>query len=182
MTWDAFHRREAVTQAAMELAEQRRDGALAWAELPEAEAAFGSQERLLQALQMRWHTRLAGAIEHELTKEPVDLEAGVVHAWRRCAARMPGLRALLDAHAGPAAGPDAGIDTGPLRTARRKEWMLLASASGVAALDDPAAATLGERIERRARSVVVDTAQPTIKHPAHRGNSLLRRIRHALAA
>lgn len=164
MAWAEFHRREAVLRTAMDLAEQRRDGVLAWEELPDATAAFGTPDRLLSALQMRWHTRLAGAIERELAEQPADLERRVVHAWRRCAATMPGVRAVLDAHADRLSG------------ARQKDWRLLASAAGKAGLDTPGAARIGEQIERRARAVTVDMTAATSRR------TLLRRIRHALAA
>lgn len=167
MTWDAYHRRAAVAQAAAELAETRRDGVLPWSELSGATDAFGTPERLVGALQMRWHTRLAGAIERELANEPGELERSVVHAWRRCEAEMPGLRAVLDAHA----------DTPTMSVAARKEWLLLASASGAAGLGDAGAARRGEQIEQRARAVRLDITPPDRPRSA-----VLRRLRQVLAA
>lgn len=164
MAWEAFHRRQAVVRATMHLAEKRRDGVLPWHEVPDAAATFGTRERLVSALQMRWHTRLAGAVERELAEQPADLERRVVHAWRQCAAAMPGVRAVLDAHAGV------------LSEARRKEWRLLASAAGRAGIDSPGAARVGERIEQRARAVTVDTTVPG------RRMAWRTRLRHALVA
>ncbi|MPZ96163.1 MAG: hypothetical protein GEU96_14940, partial [Propionibacteriales bacterium] len=73
MTWNAYHRRDTVTRDAMAIAESRRDGVLAWSDIPDAEATFGTPDKLVAALQMRWHTRLSGAVERELAEQPWDL-------------------------------------------------------------------------------------------------------------
>lgn len=168
MTWDAHHRREAALQQVMALADTRRDGSLPWAELPGVEGAFGAPADLLGALQMRWHTRLSGAIERELAEQPWDLEQAVVHAWRGLCADMPGVRALLDAHA----------DEPAMRRARPKEWRLLATASGLTGMDDSEAVRIGRGVEQRARLVTVQTAVP--ERPPPQG--WLSRLRHALVA
>ena len=64
MTWDAFHRRGEVLRNVLEHAETHRDGALPM-ELPGVAETFGDELTLLGALQLRWHTRLAGAIERD---------------------------------------------------------------------------------------------------------------------
>jgi hypothetical protein len=166
MTRDAHDSRDTVLRAVMTVAETRRDGQLPW-DTAGAERAFGTPAELLGALQMRWHTRLSGAIERELTEQPWDLGQAVVHAWRGLAADMPGVRAILDAHA----------DEPAMQRARRKEWVLLASASGLSAVDDPAALRIGRQVEERARAVTVVTSAP-----APRGGGWFSRIRHALAA
>jgi hypothetical protein len=169
MTWDAYHRRDTVLQDVMTVADTRRDGTLPWAEVNGTEAAFGTPADLLGALQMRWHTRLSGAIERQLNEEPWDLEQAVVHAWRGLAADMPGVRAILDAYA----------DEPAMQRARRKQWVLLASASGLAAMDDPQAVGIGREVERRARAVRVDKTAPAHVAPSR---GWLTRLRHALAA
>jgi hypothetical protein len=169
MTWDAYHRRDTVLHEVMTVADTRRDGTLPWGEVPGTEAAFGTPADLLGALQMRWATRLAGAIERQLNEEPWDLEQAVVHAWRAVAGDMPGVRAILDAHA----------DEQAMQRARRKEWALLASASGLAAMDDPQALGIGRGVEQRARAVRVERTAPVQAVP-RRG--WLTRLRHALAA
>jgi hypothetical protein len=168
MTWDARQRRDMVLREVMTVAETRRDGHLPW-ETAGAEQAFGTPAQLLGALQMRWHTRLSGAIERELTEQPWDLGQAVVHAWRGLAADMPGVRAVLDAHA----------DEPAMQRARRKEWVLLATASGLTGMDDPEAAPIGYEVEQRARSITVQKPAHG-KHPAAQG--WLSRLRHALAA
>jgi adenine-specific DNA glycosylase len=54
-------------------------------ELPGVAETFGDELTLLGALQLRWHTRLAGDIERELMGQPMDLEAAVTAAWRKSA-------------------------------------------------------------------------------------------------
>jgi hypothetical protein len=168
MTWNAHQRRDSVLRAVMTAAENRRDGHLPW-DIPDAEQAFDTPAELLGALQMRWHTRLSGAIERELVEQPWDLGQAVVHAWRGLAADMPGVRAVLDSHA----------DEPAMQRARRKEWVLLATASGLTGMDDPQAARIGREVERRARSITVQKPA-TGKEPAPQG--WLSRLRHALAA
>lgn len=168
MTWDATHRRDTVLRDVMATAENRRDGHLPWTDVPGTEQAFGTPADLLGALQMRWHARLSGAIERELTEQPWDLAQAVVHGWRALSADMPGVRAVLDAHA----------DDPAMQRARRKEWTLLATASGLTGMDDPAAVRIGREVERRARLVTVDKDTPS--EPASQG--WLSRLRHALAA
>ena len=172
MTWEA-HRRDDVLRAAMTIADRRRDGALPWADLDGAQETFGEPAELLGALQMRWHTRLSGAIERELTEQPWDLQQAVVHAWRGMAAEMPGVRAILDAEA----------DEEFMQRARRKEWTLLATASGLTGMADPQAVRIGQEVEQRARAVTVEKTVPVAAEPTHRaGDGWLTRLRHALAA
>jgi hypothetical protein len=167
MTWDAHATRDTVLREVMTLADTRRDGHLPWHGTG-AERVFDSPADLLGALQMRWHTRLSGAIERELTEQPWDLGRAVVHAWRGLSADMPGVRAVLDAHA----------DEPAMQRARRKEWTLLATASGLTGMDDPEAVQIGRAGEQRARAVTVQ--EPAPADPAPQG--WLSRLRHALAA
>ena len=57
---------------------------------------FADDLDLLGALQLKWHTRLAGRIEREQAHQPMDLKAAVVRAWRETADELPGIRAILD--------------------------------------------------------------------------------------
>jgi hypothetical protein len=168
MTWDAHQTRDTVLREAMAIADTRRDGRLPW-EATGAEQVFDDPADLLGALQMRWHTRLSGAIERELVEQPWDLGQAVVHAWRGLSADMPGVRAILDAHA----------DEPAMQRARRKEWMLLATASGLTGMDDPEAVRTGRAVEERARTVTVQKSAPAEQEVPQ---SWLSRLRHALAA
>src|SRR3546814_9390867 len=60
---------------------------------------FRDELDLLGALQLRWHTRLQGKIEHELAEQPLDLETAAISAWRAAADEIPGVREVLDHYA-----------------------------------------------------------------------------------
>src|SRR4051794_2216926 len=98
MTWDAHHRRADVLRAVVEEANARRDGRLPL-ELPGVAETFGDELALVAALQLRWHTRLAGRTERALMARPADPEAAVVAAWRDTARELVGVRRILDARA-----------------------------------------------------------------------------------
>lgn len=148
MTWDTFHRRGEVLRTVLEHAETYRDGVLPM-ELPGVKETFGNELTLLGTLQLRWHTRLSGAIERELMGRPVDLETAVLEAWRATAAELPGVRMILD---DAAASPSSAEIAEVLEKARRKDWTLMAAMAGRAAPADRSAARLGREIERRARA------------------------------
>lgn len=120
----------------------------AWDEVAGAADIFGTTADLLRALQLRWHTRLSGRIDAVLADEPMDLEAAVVHAWRRAAADLPGARAILD----------ASIDHPAIHAGRRADQGLLAAAAGRATPGDPRAVPIGATIEERARGIKVETS------------------------
>jgi hypothetical protein len=150
MTWTAFHRRGEVLRTVVETADQRVDGELPLY-IPGVAETFADATDLLGALQLRWHTRLAGRIERELMSQPMDLEEAVVTAWLKTVDEMPGVRAVLDrALAQPMDDEMARCAT----TAAAKEHVLLAVMAGRGGPEDPASATVGERIETRAREVL----------------------------
>ena len=95
MTWTTFHRREDVLREVILAVDARRDGLLPM-DVPGVAPAFGDELTLLGALQMRWHTRLAGRIERELDLTPHDPESAIAAARRQTAREMPGVRAVLD--------------------------------------------------------------------------------------
>jgi hypothetical protein len=160
MTWDAVHRRGEVLRDVVDEANLRRDGALP-VDLPGVAATFADDLALIAALQMRWHTRLAGRIERALIDQPADLESAVLTAWRRTAAELPGVRMILDAHAAEPTSPEMAEALG---TARRKEWVLLAAMAGRASATDRGAGDIGHRIEEQARMAY----DPTVPPRAHR--------------
>ncbi len=95
MTWTTFHRREDVLRDVIAAVDARRDGLLPMDAAGVAEA-FGDELTLLGALQLRWHTRLAGRLERELMLAPDDPVAAVDTAWRTTAGELAGVRAVLD--------------------------------------------------------------------------------------
>lgn len=183
MTWDAFHRRGEVLRSVLEHADASRDGTLPmW--LPGVAEAFGDELTLLGAVQLRWHTRLAGAIERELAAHPTRLEDAVLTGWRRTAADLAGPRAILDAYT---AEPRSAEMARVLDTAHRKEWTLMAAMAGQAGPADPRAARVGRLLEQRAREVPVSTVPPSPRRAGGHARgpqrpSLLERLRGRLAA
>jgi hypothetical protein len=173
MTWTAFHRRGEVLRAVVETADQRVDGELPLY-VPGVAETFADAIDLLGAMQLRWHTRLAGRIERELMSQPMDLEQAVVTAWHRTADEMPGVRAVLDRHLDHPLDDDMARVA---RTAAAKEHVLLAVMAGRGGPDDAASVTVGARIEARARETYVP-----IRHHLEQPHSFLGRLKAALAA
>lgn len=147
MTWDAFHRRGEVLRDVLDHVETHRDGRLPM-ELAGVAETFGDELTLLGALQLRWHTRLAGSIERELMGRPSELEAAVLSAWRNTAADLPGVRALLDAYTEQ---PRSEEMARMLDKAHRKDWTLMAAMAGKASPADERAARVGRALEQKAR-------------------------------
>ena len=166
MTWDAYHRREGALRSAVAVLDRRRDGQLPWTELDAVRTAFDTPTDLLLALQMRWHTRLAGQVDRILGDQPMDLRAAVIEAWRAATVDLPGVRAVLDAHE----------DEPALRTALAKELAYLAAAAGVAGLADPAAVRVGQEIRSDARS-----GSDVIEVPDHVPDGWVARVLRSLA-
>jgi hypothetical protein len=186
MTWTATHRRDEVLRTVVAETAQRLDGALPLG-LPGVAETFGGAFELVTALQLRWHTRLAGHVERALSDLPSDPEAAVVGAWRAAAAELPGVRLVLDAQAAAPATP-AVADA--LATARAKDAALLAAMAGLAPATGAVAVRAGERLEQQARDGFAPGAsrRDTSPHPSWgddvegRSGSLLGRLRARLAA
>lgn len=147
MTWDAFHHRGAVLRAVIDEADARQDGTLPM-HVDGVMHTFRDELDLVAALQLRWHTRLAGRIESALANEPMDLESAVVEAWGQVAELMPGVRMILDA----AERDDDETVRRPMTVAADKERAMLAVMAGQSSVLDDRAAAVGARIEERART------------------------------
>lgn len=148
MTWKSFHRRGEVLRAVIAAADQRRD-ALLPLDVDGVEETFADEVDLLAALQLRWHTRLAGRIDRELMGEPLDLADAVVVAWRATAGELPGVRAILDRHRELPTSPAMAQ---AMRSATAKEHAMLAMMSGLGSAAGAATADVGGRLEARARA------------------------------
>jgi len=147
MTWTHHHKRGEILRAVIAAADARRDGLLP-TDLDGVAHAFADDLDLLGALQLRWHTRLAGHIERAMMEQPMDLERVVVDAWRRTAREMPGVRAILDRyHAQPL---DERMAT-TLAKALGKEHLMLAVMAGRGGYADELAIPIGAALEERAR-------------------------------
>jgi len=182
MTWTSFHRRGDVLRAVIAVADQRRDGRLP-RDVDGVPATFADDHDLLGALQLKWHTRLAGWIEREQMAQPMDLEAAVVRAWQQTADELPGVRAILDEQrARPADEATAEI----MRKSAAKEHVLLAVMAGLASAHDARAAAVGARIEdeaKAARPSYDDVLEGLLDEGEHSARpTLLGRLKAALAA
>jgi hypothetical protein len=152
MSWTSYHRRADVLRAVVAAADARRDGVLPTC-VPGVRAVFADDAELLGALQLKWHTRLAGRIEREQLAAPVDLRAAVVAAYRATARELPGIRAVLDAHRASVSVLPADLAE-VVHKSSAKERMMLASTAGLASPGDPRGVRVGERIEADARVAV----------------------------
>jgi hypothetical protein len=178
-----FPHRGEILRAVIATADARLDGILPM-DVDGVAETFGDELTLLGALQLRWHTRLAGRIERELMSQPLDLEQAVATAWLATAEELPGIRAVVDHYR--AEPLDAAMATA-MTKAVAKERILLAVMAGKASAQDASAARVGERIEADARAVrelvaVGGTGAPgDPSTPSHRGG-LFDRLKAALAA
>lgn len=176
MTWKSFHSREQILRDAITSANRRRDGVLPM-DVPGVAETFGDPLTLLGALQLRWHTRLAGRIERELLRQPMDLEGAVVAAWHATADELPGVLAIIDRHR---AEPHDAATAEAMAKSAAKERTLLALMAGRASVADEAAVRAGAEIERRARATH-RRSEPVTPRPVEQP-CLFDRIKAALAA
>lgn len=175
MTWDSFHRRGDVLRAVIAVADQRRDGRLPM-DVEGVAETFGDELSVLAALQLKWHTRLAGRIERALGSQPMDLEGAVVAAWQATADEMPGIRAIVDRHRAEPLDEAMAV---AMQKSAAKERVLLAVMAGRAGVNDASAAIVGERIEASARATHRSLPEPRAEQA---GCNLLGRIKAAIAA
>lgn len=175
MTWEAFHRRGDVLHTVLAEAGNRRDGILPM-DVPGVRETFRDELDLLGTLQLRWHTRLAGRIERELVRQPLDLESAVVAAWRGTAQELPGVRDIIDHYR--AAPLDAEMARAMTVSTAKERQMLALMAGLVSTMElDEHGARLGARIEERARHTPAATPARTPAQP-----TFLDRLKAALAA
>ena len=178
MTWDAVHTRGAVLRDVVDAADRRNDGVLP-RDVPGVSETFADDFDLVTALQLRWHTRLAGRIERALAEETGSLESAVLSAWCATAEQLPGVRRVLD---DAADAPTSERLDRALTTARNKERLLLATMAGLARGAGPAAVRVGGELEDRARALrrPVEATRPL--SVAARPAGLIGRLRARLVA
>jgi hypothetical protein len=179
MTWNSFHRRGEILRTVTATADVRGDGILPM-DVEGVAETFGDELSLLGALQLRWHTRLAGRIERELMSQPMDLEQAVIAAWLATADELPGVLAIVDHYR---AEPRDDAMALALAKSADKEHILLAVMAGRSSAQDAAAARVGAEIENAARAqrgAARATTPPTTAEHATQG--LLDRIKAVIAA
>ena len=174
MTWTSHHRRGDVLREVIRTADERLDGRLPL-DVDGVADTFGDELTLLGALQLRWHTRLAGHVERALSDQPLDLEGAVALAWLSAAEDLPGTRAIIDHHL---AHPTSPAMARTLAVATAKEHEMLALMAGRASAPGEAAARVGRGIEAAARASYV----PGAVRPRHAAPTLVQRIKAVLAA
>jgi len=173
MNWTSFHRRGEILRTVSQVADKRLDGALPM-DVTGVSQTF-DEHTLLGALQLRWHTRLAGRIERELMYQPMDLETAVVRAWQHTADELPGTRAILDRHRAQPLDPAMAE---MMAKATAKEHLLLAVMAGLGSTEDAATIGVGARIEADARA----SYRPSRAHDDSDRPTLLTWLRAAWAA
>lgn len=181
MTWTAFHNRGETLRTVIVTADARRDAILPM-DVDGVTETFGDELSLLAALQLKWHTRLAGHIERQLVNQPMDLGRAVETAWSNAADELAGVREILDHYrAHPIDDPMAAA----MAKATAKEHQLLATMAGRASVQDVSAAPIGARIETRARhlhrGVTSIDAEQSVEAGQHR-LTLLERLKAVVAA
>ena len=175
MTWKSFHHRGEILRTVTAAADARRDGLLPM-DVEGVAETFGDELTLLGALQLRWHTRLAGRIERELMHQPMDLERAVVTAWQDTADEMPGVLAIVDHYR---ADPLDEAMADAMAKSAVKERTMLAVMAGRASAQDTAAPRVGAAIEETARA----TYRPArVGASEYSSRGLFDRIKAAMAA
>jgi nitric oxide synthase oxygenase domain/subunit len=177
MTWKAFHNRGEVVRSVIAESTARRDGILPM-DVPGVAEHFHDELDLLGALQLKWHTRLAGHIERELSVQPMDLRASVVNGWARTAEELPGVRLILD-HYRSHPVDDAMAQAVARMTS--KEHHYLAAMAGRASVAREEGQAVGAEIENLARST--RPAAPAVEQVEEgRRRPLIERLRAVVAA
>lgn len=166
MVWKSVGHRSDVLRAVTSEANARRDGHLPMY-VDGVSETFRDEVTLLDALTLRWRTRLERRIETELATQPVDLERAVVRAWQATARELPGVLQILDHHRNE---PLDDAMAAALATTTRREHVLLAAAAGQGFGSDSVRA--GARIAELART----------SGPVAASNSLVDRLRAVLHA
>ncbi len=178
MTWTAFNNRGETLRSVIAAAAQRRDGILPM-DVPGVAERFRDELDLLGALQLKWHTRLAGHIESELSVQPMDLELAVATGWARAAQELPGVRLIIDHYR------DHPTDDAMARAVARftsKEHHYLAAMAGRAGVDREEGQSVGARIEERARTTEPGTPAIDVVEDEQPRLPFLERLRAVVAA
>ena len=177
MTWKAFHNRGETLRAVIAESAARRDGILPM-DVPGVAERFRDELDLLGALQLKWHTRLAGHIENELSVQPMDLRTSVVTGWARTAEELPGVRMIIDHYRSHP------VDDAMARAVARmtaKEHHYLAAMAGRAGVGREEGQAVGAEIEELARHTRPDAPAIDVVEEEPR-RPLIERLRAAIAA
>lgn len=156
MTWNSYHRRGEVLRGVIAAADERRDGILPM-DVDGVAQSFEDDLDVLAALELRWHTHLAGQIERNLMTQPMDLESNVLLAWQQTATALPGVRAILDHYT---AEPTTSEMARSLEASLTKEHQLLAMMAGRASeINDAITIRVGAELAEKARTTPITAVQ-----------------------
>ncbi|KAA1424273.1 hypothetical protein [Nocardioides antri] len=178
MTWTAFNNRGETLRSVIAAAAQRRDGILPM-DVPGVAERFDDELDLLGALMLKWHTRLAGHIDSEMSVQPMDLESAVATGWARTAEELHGVRLILD-HYRAQPVDDAMAQAVARFTA--KEHHYLAAMAGRAGVAKEEGHAVGARIEERARNTRPGTPAIDLVEDERPRMPFLERLRAVVAA
>lgn len=179
MTWKAFHNRGEVLRTVIATAAARRDGILPM-DVPGVAEKFTGELDLLSALQLKWHTRLAGHVERQLMTQPLDIQTAVMLGWKATADELPGVRLILDHYT---ANPVDEAMATAVGKAAAKEHQYLAVMAGRANHTDESAEPIGTAIEAAARDLHNGvTAVIVPQEDVEERGTLLERLRAVIAA
>lgn len=178
MTWKAFHNRGETLRSVIATAATRRDGILPM-DVPGATEHFRDELDLLGALQLKWHTRLAGHIESELSVQPMDLETSVATGWARTAEELPGVRLILDRYRSEPV--DDAMAHAVVRMVS-KEHHYLAAMAGRAGIAREEGQVVGAAIEERARVISPGVPAIDVVEEGAPRRPFIERLRAVLAA
>src|SRR4051794_19669069 len=133
---------------------------------------FGDELTLLGALQLRWHTRLAGHLERGLLDQPDDLAGAAVGAWHTTADGLPGTRLILDPYR---TEPVADQMATPCAAAAAQERILLPANARRPGTRTEETVAAGLQLEELARTSYRRTQRASTSLGS-RGAALLQRI------
>ncbi len=125
----------------------RKDGQIP-TDIDGIDTFFDGIEDLVNALLLRWHTRLVASLERGLVDDPEDRKEIVIEAWRHATWMYWGVRRLIDELA---ENPPTERVAHAVRATARNDWTAMAIAAGLASGIDQPAARVGHRLELEAR-------------------------------
>jgi hypothetical protein len=178
MTWKAFHNRGETLRSVIAVAAQRRDGILPM-DVAGVSERFRDELDLLGALQLKWHTRLAGHIENELSVQPMDLRSAVATGWALTVEELPGVRKIIDHYR---AEPVDDAMAQAIARSTVKEHYFLAVMAGQAALGREDGQVVGAEIEDEARRIRVAASALDARTDAGPRLPFMERLRAVVAA
>lgn len=139
--------RASVLHAVVDTMLARRDGQIP-TDIEGIDNFFDGVEDLVNALLLRWHTRLIASLERGLSDEPEDREEAVIEAWRHANWIYWGVRMVIDELT---ENPPTENLAEAIRMTARNDWAAMAIAAGLASGFGEPAARVGHRLELEAR-------------------------------